>query len=923
MSKFKNKKLQNKVTEEKITRFSLRKRGKQVASVGLLVLTLSGAGLAIAHADGLRSNTPLKSLVLPDSGIVNFQYSGTGNVKWSNGETTKANFLEVDGATTFCMDPFTEVFKGANATKAGQDASAQKQWKAMTQYQKNLINNITYIGLLNNASGDKNINLSTQFALWLVEAGQNKVSGLLPEITEVDTSQLNNVVGGQTIAGIESTGADINSVIADTITIIKQAVAGSKAPDFNPNPLKVVAGSSATSTDKNGVLDGGAGGYGLAFDHIKPSDGLSAKRDGNALTVSATPKAIGQDGNVSVWNNYNPDFKPHYIYGTINPDSTVGQTLFATTDPANLEGELKVQTIGLGTATLLKQDADTNTTDSQGSAHLENSEWGLFYKADDKPVKWTDGDKDFPINVKSGEKVSKDTVQLKMTDLSKGITVVNLDYSKAYYWKETKAPEGYEMTTKKYDVQFDEKDKYDQTSHNFIENDKATDRVATFGFMFDKVQDVNGSYLGLNGAEFIATPQDGAKGNPIVAKSHTGKDDSGYDKDGLVLFDGKANTDAGNPNKDGLAIASYLVTETKTPAGLTAINPFLITFTTNRDDASNITGYTAVFKDTVTDQVLATRNVDVKDLVDNNMMFKINLGMFVDKQVKPVKPTVASTATDKADGDKTLGVGDAQIKDKVMLTGLSAVTTYTLESQPVSKDTGKALTDKDGKPSLVSQKINTDKDGNATVDVSSKILDTTGMQAKEITLLTKVKDKEGKVVVEDSNYIDNPSETVKVDKADGHTKVQDKEVKVGTTTVTDKFYYEGLVAGNSYTVKITKAYNHDLSKEIDVDGTLTFEAKDTKGDVDVPVKIDSSKYAGHKITFYEDLYQGGKDKPFISHHDKDDVNETFKVSPPEGVLPHTGEQKALWSFAGLAIIVVALVIAQRDKIKAYLSKNKK
>ncbi|XHB96042.1 prealbumin-like fold domain-containing protein [Lactococcus garvieae] len=422
---------------------------KSYLLAGTVLLTVGGTGAVLAQSNGVKLfNAPLRSLPpLPDGGTVNYSFSGTGSAVWSNGETTSANFMKVNDQTTFCLEPFTEVFEGANATKVGQDSAAQKQWNAMTQYQRDLINNITYIGLVNNADGDPNINLATQFALWLIEAGQNEVSGLLPKVSEVDTSKLNNVTDGKTITGLESSGADIHQVIGNATTILKQAVASSQSPEFNPNPLTVIAGSSATSTDKNGVLAGKAGGYGLPFDHIQASEGLSAKRVDNSLEVSATPSAIGTDGVIKVRNSNNIDFQPQYIYGTINPDSTVGQTLFATTDPALLKGQLAVKTIGLGQASLFKLDADTKTPEAQGAAHLENSEWGLFY-ADGKPVQWTDGQKDYPITKTAGEKVNDKSVVLKMTDLTQGVGVKNLDYSKDTYWQETKAPEGYELSTK-------------------------------------------------------------------------------------------------------------------------------------------------------------------------------------------------------------------------------------------------------------------------------------------------------------------------------------------------------------------------------------------------------------------------------------------------------------------------------------------
>ncbi|MBL3717307.1 VaFE repeat-containing surface-anchored protein, partial [Lactococcus garvieae] len=133
-------------------------------------------------------------------------------------------------------------------------------------------------------------------------------------------------------------------------------------------------------------------------------------------------------------------------------------------------------------------------------------------------------------------------------------------------------------------------------------------------------------------------------------------------------------------------------------------------------------------------------------------------------------------------------------------------------------------------------------------------------QDKEYTVTELVTDEKGNKVVEENDYKNNPSQSVKVAKADGHTEVQDKEISPSSTVVKDKFFYEGLVKGDTYTVKISQAYDHDLKKVIDVDGTLTFKATDTKGVVEVPVKVDATKYAGHKITFYEDAWHGDKPK---------------------------------------------------------------
>lgn len=932
MSKFKKKKLQKALTEEKNTRFRMHKKGKHMVTMSMLVLTVGGSLAGLAQADVLNISpfsSPARSITLPDKGTVNYEFSGTGTVKWKDGHETAANFMKVNGATTFCLDPFTDVFNGALATKAGQDDAAQKQFEAMTEYQQNLVNNITYIGEVNNAQADPNINLATQFAMWLVQSGKNEVSGLLPKISELDTSKLNNLFGDNQIIGLESTGADISEVVKYATTIIKQAVASSKNPDFNPNPLTVIAGSSATATDKAGVLAGGAGGYGTPFDKIVASKGLTAKREGNSLIVSATPAAIGSDSNIKVYNNINEKFVPHYIYGTINPDGKVGQTLFATTDPARLDGELKVKTIGLGQIKFFKHDADTGTTEAQGAAHLENSEWGVFYE-NGSPVKWSDGNDGYPITVVTGDKVAGDNVEVRMSDVSKGWSIKNFDYPKGVYVQETKAPEGYELSTKKYPIQFDEKDKYDKNSKNYIEEATAKDRVGKFGVVWSKAQDVNGSLTGLNGAVFEAKPINGTKGEPVRVTSKAVTDpNTGITTNGVVDF------------KDLLTFGDHEFTEVETPDGLQPINPFTVTHTTNRDKDGNITSYTFVFKDTVTGQIISTNNVDVSHMTDNNIMFNLNLGTFTDKPAEKPTPTITTTAKDKADGDKTLGVGQAQVTDMAQMSNLPASKELNLKGKVVYKNSGKEVKDDEGKAITAEKKFTTDENGSATVQLDFPVINTVKDQNKDYTVTELVTDEEGNKVVEENNYKDNPSQTVKVDEADGHTEVQDKEITPETTTVTDKFFYEGLVKGDTYTVKITQAYDHNLKKVIDVDGSLTFKAEDTSGTVEVPVKVDAKQYAGHKITFYEDAWHGEKpneeEPPLISHHNKDDEKETFTVKKPEtpkketpktpdtpkSILPSTGEEKAVWSLVGISAILVALAVARREKIKAFFNKKQK
>jgi LPXTG-motif cell wall-anchored protein len=320
---------------------------------------LGGVGLAgvlvVGVLLGRNNSQKVQAITLPSGGGVNYSYSGSGNINWSDGESTLANNMTIDGQVAFCINPFVDVFQGAYATQAGQNDAAHALFNQMTPYQQKLLNNVTYIGMVNNAQANPNMDFATQLLLAMIQAGQNGISGTINPTPTVDTAQLKNVLGGRTITGWTSTGAT-GDAITYAQTIMAQAAAMGQTPKFNPNPLKIIAGRSATTTDVNGVLAGGAGGYSLPYDKIFPSNGLTVKVNGNSVSVSASTSASGA-GTVGFKTRLG-DQAPQYIYGTINPDGTVGQELFATTDPAQTVASLDVQVIPLTSHQIKKTGTD-------------------------------------------------------------------------------------------------------------------------------------------------------------------------------------------------------------------------------------------------------------------------------------------------------------------------------------------------------------------------------------------------------------------------------------------------------------------------------------------------------------------------------------------------------------------------------------
>lgn len=319
---------------------------KGVAAFGLFCTLLFSILL------GTGSIQKILAVTLPSGGNVNYEYSGAGTVNWSNGEGTSANFMKVDGTVVFCINPFVDVFEGAYATRAGQSDAAYALWNQMTPYQQNLMNNIAYIGEVNNAQSDANMNFATQLSLWMIEAGQNGIPGTINVTPTIDASKMKNVLGGRTITSWTSTGAT-GDAITYAQTLLAQAAIMGETPSFDPNPLTVIAGRSATTTDTKGVLAGSAGGYSKPFDYFQASNGLSVSRNGNSLTISATSNASGT-GVIKVANASSTE-APWFIYGTINPQGTIGQELFATRDPGNIQAQLDVKIIPLTSHQLVKK----------------------------------------------------------------------------------------------------------------------------------------------------------------------------------------------------------------------------------------------------------------------------------------------------------------------------------------------------------------------------------------------------------------------------------------------------------------------------------------------------------------------------------------------------------------------------------------
>ncbi|CAJ1225509.1 hypothetical protein LLWA12L8_FAMOGCFE_02178 [Lactococcus lactis] len=612
----KQKKMLNDSTEKKVTNWKMHKRKKAfVAFAGVLAVGLGTAGLVYANA---QSTTAKASL--PSDTTVNWENNKPlyYEIDQTGKEHPKPMLTLGDGTPAWCLGLGVPL---PNNTTQAQLDSTNAILNALSDEQIAVLNNVDYL-----AQKDGSL---------LAYAQAQHATYMLLDEAGVSINQTKDlVIKDNTLLH------DANAIKTGATDLIKQAKKMRELPSFTNTTVDLVQGVEKSLTDTKDVM--------ANFPNLKVNlKGLSESVSGNVLKLKADISSkIGLNSNaLQYWNVASFDNLPYFVYST-DGDSTgrTSQSVIASQDPSKALGALNVNIIGLGEATLTKTDADTGSGETQGSAQLKGAVFGLFNKADNSPVKWSDGQNGYPIALTAGTKADNTNISIKLgDDLKAGVK--NLNNSKEYYWKETVAPEGYSLSTEKYEVKFDSSSKFDDKTSNYIDNDKATDKVLDFNFGFIKAQDVNGSLTGLNGRTFRYTPTGDTKGKPIEVTSGANEDSSGVTNNGQVNF---TKIPFGNglleelPQKDDK---------------LQLINPISIITTTNKDKDGNIISYTVTFTDTVTKQVITTLNVPLDKVTDNSTMFKVNLGTLVDKPVTPVVPTIETQAHSK-DGDQTLQVNE-------------------------------------------------------------------------------------------------------------------------------------------------------------------------------------------------------------------------------------------------------------------------
>ena len=256
-----------------------------------------------------------------------------------------------------------------------------------------------------------------------------------------------------------------------------------------------------------------------------------------------------------------------------------------------------------------------------------------------------------------------------------------------------------------------------------------------------------------------------------------------------------------------------------------------------------------------------------------------------DQTVEFLPVEIGTTATDAADGDKTIGVGKAvTVDDEVSYKNLATGREYTVTGTLMDSATGEPLKDADGNAVPASTTFEPeDTEGKVKVTFS---VDTSTLSNKKLVVFEKL-EADGNVIARHEDLTDE-GQTVEVippeiktsaaDGADG-----DKEVTAdGKATIVDTVKYTGLVPGTEYELQGTLMDAESGEALRGVDGkVITASAKFTPraqdGTQDVTFAFDASALGGAKTVVFEKLFVDGT--LIGSHEDPADKDQTVEISP--------------------------------------------
>ena len=372
-------------------------------------------------------------------------------------------------------------------------------------------------------------------------------------------------------------------------------------------------------------------------------------------------------------------------------------------------------------------------------------------------------------------------------------------------------------------------------------------------------------------------------------------------------------------NRDGsskeLEVGEQSVKDTVSFAGLVSGGTYrlegkLVRKDTGAEVATKSTSFTASGETGTASTVFTLNTIEhiSKDLVvyeylyygENKIAEHVNLND--DNQTVRVKaPTLATTASDNADGDKLIEVDEGiKIKDRVTYDGLASGSSYSLVMKVVKRSDPSAVV-ATGSLDFTASAVS------GSVDVVSAAFDSTPLHDSNFNGLD--------LVVYDYLYYNSTQiakhestndtaqiitvKTPTITTTSYDTQNRSRNLPIGTTAIVDEVAFTNLVPGKSYVLsgilmdKTTGSAAKDNSGN-DIAGSLTFTPSSASGTVDVTFSnFDSTLFydyeATNQLTFvaFEKLYKSGTE--IARHEDINDTNQSITTARPNLVTRATNK----------------------------------
>ncbi|PEC56478.1 TQXA domain-containing protein [Bacillus cereus] len=288
-----------------------------------------------------------------------------------------------------------------------------------------------------------------------------------------------------------------------------------------------------------------------------------------------------------------------------------------------------------------------------------------------------------------------------------------------------------------------------------------------------------------------------------------------------------------------------------------------------------------VFEELLKDGKVVTTHADINDK---------------GQTVKFVKPSVKTTATNKADGGKEIHSKDSiTIQDKVEYTNLVVGKEYIVKGKLMNKVINEPLLIDGQEVTAETKFIAKEKNGFVTLDFTFVGAE---QQGREVVVFEDLL-HEGQVIATHADindvgqtvrFVEPSIKTTATNKADGSKELDASK----TVTIQDKVEYKDLIVGKEYVVKgklMDKATNKPLlvdGKEVRVESKFT--VKEKNGSITLDFTFNASALQGKEVVVFEELYQ---DNVLVAIHvDIEDKGQTvkFKEVKPEQSKPEQPHQ---------------------------------